>query len=478
MKKTNAFVNFLFAEYAHPVICEKVLIIFSVVISLLLLSVHGCAQKQQRMLQGKSTQIARQYSKEELRESLDRFDNFASAVTAEVARQIEEKEPDFRTRKLNLVQQTQTRQAVRTMLEQEDPIVAFIEAWSLCVRLTNYLTSGEGSNLFREHQDIAIIASEKLQNEIEMIGRKYFQEDVFAQTQKNIYNFAEANPIKGTFSNIIVYATKVRPGQSALFDEVIGIPMSPFKAMSGVDRTASAIYGLGESADRISDVVEELPESVRWQLLLLLMEMQETEMVISVLKSMSKLSDSSVRFADSAEKLPEQLRQQLSILLEEIDEKQVNLQTTLEKAEKTSVSVEQALVQADKVAVSFQSTANDVNQVATAWEKAANATSEALAEINIMRTPRKGAAPKAPFNINDYRDTAETVAVTVNELRTLIADVREFVASDDLAGSSFAAQQWTNHLAWRIGQLLFLVFVLALVYKIVVIRIVVKKKSA
>jgi phage shock protein A len=215
----------------------------------------------------------------------------------------------------------------------------------------------------------------------------------------------------------------------------------------------------------MSDVVEQFPESAKWQLLLLLMEMQETEGVKTFLESMSKFSDSSVRFADSAEKLPVQLRKELSILIQEIDDKQINLQTTLEKTEKTIVAIEQALAKANKVAASFQTTANSVNQAATAWEKAAIATDKALAGFNKSKTPRQNAATKSPFSIKDYQDTAESIGETVNEIHKLI-ESKQFLEF------SFMPRKIANLLAWRLGQLIFLTFVLAVIYRVVIIRFV------
>jgi hypothetical protein len=404
-------------------------------------------------------------SKEELRELLNNFEEFAIANVAQTASQLDELQPDFKTRKMSLVHRTRFQQALHTMLERNDPIEAFIETWALSVRITNYFKDGQGSNVFGEHQDMVITTSEKLQVEIERIGRRFLKDDTFIETQKKINKFVRANPLTGTFSNTIVYVTDVEPGEPGLFDEVVSIPLAPFKAMTGVDRTASAIYGLRDSADKMSDVVEQFPESAKWQLLLLLMEMQETEGVKTFLESMSKFSDSSVRFADSAEKLPVQLRKELSILIQEIDDKQINLQTTLEKTEKTIVAIEQALAKANKVAASFQTTANSVNQAATAWEKAAIATDKALAGFNKSKTPRQNAATKSPFSIKDYQDTAESIGETVNEIHKLI-ESKQFLEF------SFMPRKIANLLAWRLGQLIFLTFVLAVIYRVVIIRFV------
>ncbi len=446
----------------------SVLIALALVITIMYVS--GCTQEQVRTLGRNSTPTIDRVSKEELRELLNNFEEFATAAVTQSASQLDELQPDFKTRKMSLVHRTRFRQALNTMLERDDPIEAFIETWAFSVRTTNYFKDGEGKYSFGEHQHIAITTSEKLQAEIERIGKIFLKNKTYIETQNKINKFAQTNPITGNFSNTIVFVTKVQPGGQSLFKDVVSLPLSPFKAMTGVDRTASAIYGLKGSADHMADVAEELPESVRWQLLLLLMEMEDTKVVKTFLESMSEFSQSSDRIADSTEKLPEQLREQLSILIEEIDAKQASLQTTLDKAEKTAATVERSLAKADEVADSFGLTADSVNEAAVAWEQSAEATNLALKEFGKLKPARKDPNSKSSFNINDYRDTAETVTMAANELRTLTAEVREFVESDAVTKYSLAVERCTDHLVWRIVQLLLLVFVLALVYKIVVRR--------
>jgi len=411
-----------------------------------------------------------QMSKEELRELLDNFEEFATDSLVQVASQVDELQPDFKIRKMSLVHRTRFRQALNTMLDRDDTIEAFIETWALTVRTTNYFKDGEGKHIFGEHQHLAITTSEKIQTEIERIGKIFLNDNTYNETQNKINKFAQANPITGNYSNTIVFVTKVQPSGQSLFNNVINLPLAPFKAMTGVDRTASAIYGLRDSANHVADVAEELPESVRWQLLLLLMEMEETKVVNTFLESMSEFSQSSVRIADSTEKLPEQMREQLSILIEEVDAKQASLQMTLDKAEKTAATVERSLAKANEVADSFGRTAGSVNEAAVAWEKSAEATKLALREFGKLKPVRKDPNSKSSFNINDYRDTAETVTMAADELRTLTAEVREFAESDAVTKYSLAVERCTNQLTWRIVQLLLLVFVLALVYKIVVRR--------
>ncbi|MHC4693484.1 MAG: hypothetical protein ACYS67_12150 [Planctomycetota bacterium] len=440
----------------------------------------GCASTGKRTFQGKATKGASRISKEELRQSLDQFEEYAIATITEATDQIDEKKLNFRLRKLNLLQRTRLGHAYHTMNEHQDPVVAFLETWGLCVRLTNYFKYGEGRGLFGEHQEIALTASEKLEAEIERIGKRISKEDAFIETRKRVHQFAKTNPMRGTFSNTIVYATEVAPGEPGLFDDVINIPLSPFKAMSGVDRTASAIYGMRDSVNRISDVVYDFPESTRWQLLLLLMEMEETELVKTFLESMSKLSDSSVRLTDTAEKLPEQLRKEISILIEDINDKQASLHTTLEEAQKTFVVVDQALVQAGKTAEAFKSTAVDVSETAAAWEKAATATTEALAGVSNLKKSDKDtepAEPKRPFDIKEYHDTIEAAGRTVIEMRELTAEIHKLLESEKVYNYASVPDNFVNLLTWRLVQLVVLIFVLALVYRIIIVRGLLKPKQ-
>ena len=136
--------------------------------------------------------------------------------------------------------------------------------------------------------------------------------------------------------------------------------MTPFRAIEGVDRTASAVNRFTDTAERFSDIVSELPESSRWQLQLLLYDLEETDMTKSFLASIAQFSESSSRLSKSVEELPKQLREALSQFTEETDEKQENLRKTLEQAEKTTLAINNALQQLDKTSGSLGIVVKDV----------------------------------------------------------------------------------------------------------------------
>jgi methyl-accepting chemotaxis protein len=426
----------------------------------------GCGQKSQRTIGSGVTPVSGQITKQELRERLDTFREFFKSTMRQVSNDLNERVPSKRTEKTTLQMRARMVQGLNAMLDHDDSIVAFIETWGLCTRFRIYLEEGEGSALFADAHHIALNAAKRLEAEIERIGVSFLKEDVFKTTRKNVIEFANKNPIKSGFSNVVEYATEVPKDQPNPFVSVLKIPMTPFRAIEGVDRTASAIYQFSDTAERFSDIVAELPESTRWQLQLLLFDLEETEMTKSFLKSLAQVSESSARLEKSVKELPEQLREQLTQFVEDVDKRQANLQQTLHQAEKTSLALNNTLEKLDQTAGSFNAVAKDVTEAAQAWENAAKATGEVVEEFNKIRpSPQK---KQSSFDIKDYRDTAEQTSQAANDIKALLAEIEDLLESRRYSSV-------LNDLLLRVAGLAVLIFVLAVLYRIISVRLTIAK---
>ena len=434
---------------------------------LLVFLLEGCGSKNLRTIGSGVTPTTGQISKQELREQLDKFREFYKATLRQVSNELNERISSTRTEKTTLQMRARMVQGVNAMLDNDDSIVAFIETWALCTRFKMYLEEGEGSALFGEAHEIARNGSKRLEAEIERIGFIFLKNEVFEAARKNVTEFAHNNPIKGTFSNVIVYATEVQKNQPNPFLSVLKIPMTPFRAIEGVDRTASAIHQFSNTAERFSDIVAELPESSRWQLQLLLFDLEETNMTKSFLNSLTQLSESSSGLEKSVEKLPEQLHKQLTQFVEDIDSKQANLQQTLQQAEKTSLAVNDTLEKLNQATISFGAVVKDVSETAQAWETAAKATGEVVQEFNKNRPSQKEASS---FNIRDYHDTAEQTSQAANDVKALLAEIEDLMETRRYISL-------LNHLLLRAGGLIVLIFVLAVLYRLISVRLTIVKGS-
>ena len=440
--------------------CGVIITVILGILSLFLL--EGCGSKGLRTIGSGVTPTTGQISKQELGEQLDKFREFFKATLRQVANELNERIPSTRMEKTTLQMKARMVQGINAMLDNDDPIVAFIETWALCTRFRMYLEEGEGSSLFGDAHEIALNGSKRLEAEIQRIGFIFLKSDVFEAARKNVTEFAHNNPIRGTFSNVIVYATEVQKGQPNPFVSVLKIPMTPFRALEGVDRTASAIYRFSDTAERFSNIVAELPESSRWQLQLLLFDLEETNMTKSFLSSLTQVSESSARLEQSVQKLPEQLREQLTQFVEDVDKRQAGLQQTLQQTEKTTLALNNTLEKLDQTVGSFNAAAKDVTATAQAWENAAKATGQVVEDFNKARpSPQK---EESSFNIKDYRDTAEQTSQAANDIKALLAQIEDLLESRRYSSMM-------NHLLLRAAGLVVLIFVLAVLYRIISVRL-------
>ena len=442
------------------------LIIMVVLGILSLFPLEGCDSKGRRTIGSGVTPNAGQISKQELRERLDKFREFYKSTLRQIANDLNERVPSMRTEKTTLQMKARMLQGINAMLDNDDSIVAFIETWALCTRFRMYLEEGEGSSLFGDAHQVALAGSKRLEMEIQGIGIAFLKSDVLEAARKNVTEFAHNNPIKGTFSNVIVYATKAQKDQVNPFVGILKIPMTPFRAIEGVDRTASAINHFSDTAERFSDIVADMPESTRWQLQLMLFDLEEANMTKSFLGSLEQVSKSSASLEQSVQKLPEQLREQLTIFIEDVDKRQAALQQTLQQAEKTSLAVSDTLEKLDKAAGSIGVVVKDVNDTVRAWNTAANTTGEIVQEFTKDRpSPQKEATP---FNITDYRDTARQTSQAANDIKALLAEVDGLMESRRYSSM-------LNGLLLRAAGLVVLIFVLAVLYRVISARLAIAK---
>jgi len=434
----------------------------------------GCGGEARAFSDGQRAAKMGRVSKQELAMVLDAFDESVSRLMQETTQRMYELAPDLKNRRTEVIKSVRLAQAYQSMLAHEDPLIAFVETWGLTVRLVDYFQSGHGRVLYGEHQKVVVKAAQQLETEIGQIGHKFLRPAEFEEAQKQVRQFARQQPINESYSNLVIHATAARPGEPSPFDNIVSIPMAPFTAMKGVDRTASAIYGVRSSMERISDITEDLPESVRWQLLLLLMDLEETEMVTSLLSSTSILSDSSVKLAAVTETLPKELRREASALIEEIDDRQKNIQVTLEKAEATAVALDKGFATAAETIEKTGQAAEAIDRMAQEWESATKATDDLIRSVRQWQDSKPQTSAKPPTTVQDYQETIQGVTKATNELQVLVADVRDLVESEALTGHidelNGCAAAVADHIAWRLIQVSGVIVLLILAYRFVSLR--------
>ncbi len=428
----------------------------------------GCRQAKQRMIGSGSALPRTQLSREEFRQVLNRFEDFFVSSVKQGANELDMLMTDAKTQRLTLLWRTRCISSLHTVLEQDDPLIAFIDAWALSLRLTLYFGSGEGNQLFGPHQQVALSTAIRIETEIERIAQELLEASMFEQTQRDLRAFAQANPMRGAFSKTLTYASEVKKGTPGPVETVINLPLAPFRAIEGVDRTSVAIRDFSSTAERFSDIVEELPESARWQLLLLLYELEETQMAQSFLASLRQIAESSARLTETSEKLPGEIRAELSGLIEQVDAKQVTLQQTLKQTQVTSEALTELAAQVDSTAKTLSITSEDVSQAGMAWQ----ATVESIGTTFKRPEANPSTEPPPKFELAELNATARAITETAGEIRKL---------NEELAANAGHLSTHTQSLAtditWKAVLLLAVAFILAMLYRLLTARFIASNRT-
>ena len=374
---------------------------------------------------------------------------------------------------------------------------AFLGLWLYTEAMAYYLEEGEARNNFGLSQPIAVEASRKLTSKIQRIAGLVLESDEdLAEAQAVIdgyvLRFTPRQGGRGAADYGSVEAGIMElTGSVSSFAWMPSFSLAAFNPFSGLNETAAAIHHFSDSVDI---VVEDMLMEFPWRMELLVYDIEGRETVLNTRANLNRISESAVSLAETADSLPTDVEQVVKSTLEEMDTRQEGLQSTLGQAE-------EALMRAENVVSGLNQTAANLTYAGEAW----NATFQTLG-LGDDETPREGlesqqvapsgsassmptTAQKAsrPFDILEYRDTAEELRSVAIELRGLVQDVNALAGEegDDAplrkiesavqAAASVAADQGrdlADHIAWRLIQLVGIVFLAAILYRLVVSRIV------
>jgi hypothetical protein len=333
-------------------------------------------------------------SKEELGELLAQFQDTYEATIRHAANRIVDQQPDRATRRRSLLWQTRLIPMMRDALDQSDALQALVDAWALCLRDQHFFTDGDGRDMFGPDQAIAREATRRSLAAIEQIAAHFLPPETLDRARGAVDELARRHPLRGEFSGTAVRAA-VQPveREADVLATIMRAPMAPFRAFEGIDRGAAAIQGFTAVAARMTDTVQDLPESARLQTQLLVMELEELETIQAALASLQELTRSAARISTVAEQLPENLRRELALAAEDLEARQAQFQQTLRDAQEVAGRVNETLGRVETAAASVERTATHAAMAGDAWTQTVQAVSDLVVSF---REPGPAAGAGAP----------------------------------------------------------------------------------
>ncbi len=327
---------------------------------------------------------------------------------------------------------------------QPEPLSSYVALLTLATSLDEYLTIGSGSAVFGEQHPIAVAASGELVEAAIEVGSRFLDAKEIARVTKEVQLLVKAQPIRGDFvaegiQNLVTASTT-----SDVFDWVTAIPMSPFRALQGVDEGAQAIREFNQTATEMARTVSAMPQLIRWNLQLLALDVSHQGNIEGGMQSFETLAQSAESLSRTAESLPE------------------TLHSLVAETERTGRSL-------GPLSQSLERSAIAIAEAGKAW---------GTLVTELSKPPADPTKPSRPFDIREWERTADQVTQAASELRALLESVDTLARSDTMAGPLAELTQRVERVeagsralvdlvAWRALQLMLAFFGLLFAHRFV-----------
>lgn len=194
-----------------------------------------------------------------------------------------------------------------------DPLIAFMDAWTLVFQFRDYFETGPGADNFGEHgyfarelSDLAIVEFERVASRIARGNGG----DGVATGRRTAAEFAAREPI----------ANEYYVRRSVADDLVEGLPREARTAFAALGSITQTVESLGS---RLSLYMAFLPKQARWQAELMLEDPNTSGMLAGALDDVANLDATADRVANTLDRavddtVPEAMTEIITVLREEI----------------------------------------------------------------------------------------------------------------------------------------------------------------
>jgi hypothetical protein len=379
--------------------------------------VPGCGWRATRTWQwlGLSPTYQTGITEDELASELDAYgQRFAIGVTA-AADAVSAAATERETRRRSLLWKMRMVPAVGIASSEKDAQAEYVALLTLAIAQRKYLTEGEGAALFGAQQPIAVAEAKRLEEDCLGLGLRFLTESAREGVRWQVEDLTWRYPLRNVFlaeTTARGYAAEQTVGT---FDWVFAIPLSPFRALEGVDTGAQAIREFNGTARDFSDKVARLPELVRWESELLLYNAEDRDTVAGSLAALETVAASAERLSLAAERLPADLRSEIEATMREIEARQEGLQKTLAEARAGLVDLGASLEKASALSEGLARLAEQADRAGATWQGVATT----------LRGPEDARDPNArPFDITEYERVAARVESASHAVREMAAELR------------------------------------------------------
>ncbi len=341
---------------------------------------------------------------------------FADQVSAQIAgttSEIATHTTDPRVREQTVLFKLRTIPIMYGIVQHPDPRAAYLQAWIFTLRMRGYLTEGVGRNIFGDQTKLIVETARGLEKDIIEVGYRHFPKDVMDQVIDKIADIAADNPVVNLDGGVAPVPQVASQQDRGAVDSILGAPV---RGLEGVGSTPEAIQIATQSIENMMHLLQRMPQYVRWQVELLMLDVQSQETVVQARQDADRISRSIESIAQTVDDLPDDLRKEIHAALDEARQTIEALDTALDKAQTITADVNEATA-------NIRATVDTVNAIVATVVPSPSPES----------TPAPGTDDSEPFDMKDLVTTTEQLHATTVELRGLVNDLESGAARDLLA---------------------------------------------
>jgi hypothetical protein len=188
---------------------------------------------------------------------------------------------------------------------QSDPLVSYVDGWTLLVQMRQYLETGIGKDLFGEQQHIAIDAMRDLEESVDLSVHQNIDPEIAEQLTTFVRRWAEEHPL----DNELFQRRSVSERVVDLLAQQQGGGLSQLGSMAQ----------MAEDAQQMALVLASYtPKEIRWQSELMVASLTDTAKVASLVDAIEELSLIEAT-ADLIASTPELIAEERLAVLSDVD---------------------------------------------------------------------------------------------------------------------------------------------------------------
>jgi len=387
----------------------------------------------------------------DMRALLRSIDARAIAATSDVAYATK----DRAVRERALQWRRLSRNAIDSILLETDPRLMFLRLWVAVTQARQGIEpGGRNATAFGDQQDRMRRLIAAFEEDVLEAGMRYLPDGAIDAARDDIEQLARHATSSVPFSN------DLDPSEAGTdISKILTLPLAPFTGLQGIGSTPDALIQAAAVAAGLGTVIQHLPERVRWEAEMLLLDASDLPVVVELMQQIDALRGDVDALTGLAERWPDDVERVLGSTSD-------RLAAVLPELRATVASAETLVVDLERQPPLWTQTVAELRGLVTDLDAAARGLGldEAIRRANAAPPAPAAAAPAA--TAPTVADQLADVRATAADLRAVVADVRAIAAAPDpLAGVRRDAEGLVTHVAVCVAAVVVVFFAALLAYR-------------